>query len=615
MFKRLRSALSLKRPYFLYIGQTFLLPLPLILVACRSEPIVIRSTQIVRIQVTATRSAPGSTPSPFPAPAETPIPTHTAIPIDIAGNPIAESYFDPVPAAGAYCGYVDTFDFPMNPPNADGMRGGQDFGVYRRRFGKYHAGEDWGFRGGSSFGEPVYAIGHGTVTFADGLGWGPDQGVVIIRHYFEDGSTVLSFYGHLDPPSVTLAPGTCVTRGEQVGSIGRPRSSPHLHFEIRTTMPFVPGPGYWEEDPTTAGWLPPSAYINAHRMAQIPGVAWVRTDLDVDLLLGEIEFETLVVREGNRLLGLYSPAGGVRWTHELQEPVAGAVLSEMDGRIYVLQSSGVLTALRVPETGQAMQTGRALVSDWEVSLLPRGRSILAPSPWGGVILHTIGGLTAVDSEGRVLWTHETAAQIESWTQFGEQIAVVLAGERGGLWVFGMAGVAWRLSGGAGRVVAADEGMYLLRRNGLDLFRPGEFALGEVLHFAEGFFPGVISPVPGGGAVVLHSDLSVQTLFFVREGQLVWKRSLDLTVSSSTKLVSDRNDVYLLMHGLTGSAEEIELFRIDLETPGLTRIFTGGSRQPAPGKLSYSELAGSGFVIRFGERSLLVFNPFSPVRSD
>ena len=34
-------------------------------------------------------------------------------------------------------------------------------------------------------------------------------------------------------PSVTLQAGQCVARGQQIAVLGRPRSSPHLHFEIR----------------------------------------------------------------------------------------------------------------------------------------------------------------------------------------------------------------------------------------------------------------------------------------------------------------------------------------------------------------------------------------------
>ena len=71
-----------------------------------------------------------------------------------------------------------------------------------------------------------YAIGHGRVVWAHPNGWGTDKGVIIIRHTFADGSAVLSFYGHMDPESVTLRAGECVVRGQHIANIGQPRTPP-----------------------------------------------------------------------------------------------------------------------------------------------------------------------------------------------------------------------------------------------------------------------------------------------------------------------------------------------------------------------------------------------------
>ena len=207
---------------------------------------------------TATPS-PTITPSPTNTQTPTPTltPTPTALPFHISGNPYTARLHDPIATSNAPCGLVDVLDFPIDPPHAANInRGGQDFGVYRQRYEKNHAGEDWGGPGGrgGNFGTPVHSIGHGWVTYAEPEGWNRDKGVVIIRHILADGSTFLSFYGHLDPPSVVLEAGDCVQRGQQVGNIGRPRSSPHLHFEIRTHLPYTPGPGLLASKPYPS-WL------------------------------------------------------------------------------------------------------------------------------------------------------------------------------------------------------------------------------------------------------------------------------------------------------------------------------------------------------------------------
>ena len=222
---------------------------------------------------TQTQIPPTENISPTTTPTITPTPTPTAVPLSI--TLLRSQQSTPASEPGARCGVVDTLDFPLDPPDAKNVRfGGQDFGAFRDTYYGYHAGEDWWGTGGdvSSFGAPVHSIGHGVVTYAEPNGWGRDKGVIIIRHTFPDGSRILSFYGHLHPPSVTLRLGDCVVRGDQIGQIGQPRSSPHLHFEIREHMPSSTGRGYWSSDPAKAGWKPPSQFIWTYRMGTSPGV-------------------------------------------------------------------------------------------------------------------------------------------------------------------------------------------------------------------------------------------------------------------------------------------------------------------------------------------------------
>src|SRR5262249_25246133 len=89
-----------------------------------------------------------------------------------------------------------------------------------------------------------------------------DAGVVILQHTFPDGSSAYSMYGH-----IVAAPGTpfptvltCVHAGDVIGAITDVRPAPHVHFEIRTGSPDIPGPGYTWEDPTDQGWLQPSRF-------------------------------------------------------------------------------------------------------------------------------------------------------------------------------------------------------------------------------------------------------------------------------------------------------------------------------------------------------------------
>jgi murein DD-endopeptidase MepM/ murein hydrolase activator NlpD len=128
---------------------------------------------------------------------------------------------------------ADGFDQPVGKPDGDGY-------YTSRGFHAYHPGEDWnGVKGGNSdLGAPVYAIGHGYVTFARDarMGWG---NVVLIRHIFmENGQlqTVDSMYAHMD--KILVREGQQVARGQQVGTIGTNHGMyvAHLHFEIRKNL-------------------------------------------------------------------------------------------------------------------------------------------------------------------------------------------------------------------------------------------------------------------------------------------------------------------------------------------------------------------------------------------
>lgn len=162
-------------------------------------------------------------------------------------------------------GVADGFDFPVGWPDADGYVDAQPFGV------NHHLGSDWnGRRGGwSDYGDPVYAVARGVVTFAEDLGggWG---NVVRVAHRLETGLVVESMYAHLSGVEVSV--GQMVRRGEPVGEIGAAdgRYLPHLHFEMRTDTALPAGPGYSTH---RRGWLDPTAFIESHRPRTIGSTA------------------------------------------------------------------------------------------------------------------------------------------------------------------------------------------------------------------------------------------------------------------------------------------------------------------------------------------------------
>ncbi|MCB9764743.1 MAG: M23 family metallopeptidase [Alphaproteobacteria bacterium] len=166
---------------------------------------------------------------------------------------------------------ADGFDWPVGPPDARGYYDAQPFGR------NFHLGEDWNGVGGGNtdLGDPVYAIAHGRVSYAEeaGPGWGQ---IVRVLHRVEhdDGSTTIleSLYAHLD--AIEVLDGDLVLRGERIGTIGTADGAyaAHLHLELRDSPGSPLAGGYSRH---TAGWLSPSDFIRAHRprvmLGETPG--------------------------------------------------------------------------------------------------------------------------------------------------------------------------------------------------------------------------------------------------------------------------------------------------------------------------------------------------------
>jgi murein DD-endopeptidase MepM/ murein hydrolase activator NlpD len=310
--------------------------------------------EVVTVEITAT---PSPTPTATSTPTPTPTPTPTAFPITITGDHRATRISTPLPQFGAQCGIVDILDFPLKPPDAIGTRGGSDFGVFRSRYNGYHTGEDWGISGGSNFGESVFSIGHGLVTHAHPDGWGEDKGTVIIKHTFSDGSIIYSFYGHLDPPSVTMNAGQCVTRGEKIGEIGRPRTPPHLHFEIRAVFPDQPARGYLPYDPSIAGWKPPSNYILEQRITTSPGVVWMRQSSDVVVEeVGFVDESIFLVKEDDQLVAIDLTDGNTLWSQPLARSFVDGSIDRDRSILYTVNRTGDLKAFSLEDAANGWKS-------------------------------------------------------------------------------------------------------------------------------------------------------------------------------------------------------------------------------------------------------------------
>ncbi|MDT8304843.1 MAG: M23 family metallopeptidase, partial [Anaerolineae bacterium] len=581
---------------------------------------------------------PTLTPKATNTPTPTPTPTATAPPAEISGDPRAYAQRPPEPQPGAACGLVDIFDFPVGPPDAvDVSRGGTDYNRYRERYNGFHAGEDWSGPNGRNLGSPVYSIGHGRVIYAHPNGWGVDQGVLIIQHVFADGSTILSFYGHLDPPSVVLRGGECVARGDKVGEIGDPRGRPHLHFEIRNHMPGEPGPGYWFQDPTLAGWFPPSQTIWANRIAASPGYLWTSAPNRGDLFAGKetagfLPGDVLVLLEGGRLQGIGASDGGVRWTQPAPptptpQPEAtpdptriaielaaaapvSAVPDEVEPLLYAIDRHG---RMRAYATG-----GEAPVFDeplWLAELATTGDPALYALPGGGVVVVGRREAIALSSGGNQLWSLPLDELPGPAVRAGGTLFLPVGRSAPTLWLLDRRGAsAWSaLPAGTpiGHLNGAlwfytREAVYRLdaaaRTSHLALLLP-RATPGAAAHGA-----GDAMALPDGGLLVAHPDARDRRLLRLdAAGSLIWERSYREAGNGQARLALLDDQVYLVVSD-EGATTLVTLFRVDLETGNLVRLFTGGTREGIFGDTWVLPASSGVLLLNIGGGHLVALDP-------
>jgi murein DD-endopeptidase MepM/ murein hydrolase activator NlpD len=509
-----------------------------------------------------------------------------------------------VPQSGAPCGVVDTLDFPLNPPDAgQSVYGGRDFGVFRASYDGYHTGEDW-WRPGrdASYGAAVHSIGHGMVTYAAPLGWGVDQGVVIVRHVLADGSTILSMYGHLQPPSVLLHVGDCVARGELLGNIGRPRSPPHLHFEIRRHLPASPGPGYWSIDPTLAGWEPPSQYIWNYRIATSPGVQWARPSaVQSTMGLWVLDPDTFVTAQDQQLVAIDLLDGDERWRQPLSLNPVGATLDAAQPIVYVADLLGRIEAYQVPDLrdGAAAATSAASPEPlWEIKLDPVGFGRLFPLPGGGVLVSSRRQMLALSSAGELLWRQNTVGRVFDWTLSDDLLIVSFEGRDGALWMIDASGPLAQVAHAGGRPVTVGDQIWMYAADGIYRLDP-ETLSSELLYALPpgSLWLGDMVALPDGGVLVAHTDRFDKRLISLDAGGgLHWQRSFSRITSGQQDLLLLDGSVYLASLDGTGTSREVSIFAINVQGAQLTHIFTGGTRNPLP---------QDGWAYAIGDHRLLI----------
>ncbi len=542
-------------------------------------------------------------------------PTPTAPSFREIDNITSHLAVSPISQPGAPCGWVDYFDFPLDTPDGAAAQGGADYNIYRSRYGKFHTGEDWRYSRERNFRAPVYSVGHGIVTYAEPLGWGADQGVIIVRHVFRDGTDVLSFYGHLDPPSVNLSPGDCVQRGDWIASIGNPRTNPHLHFEIRSHMPFGPGPGYWSTDPNLAGWFAPSRFIWSTRMARLPAVQWVNSHFpDHGELMGTLGENSLAFLSGQEFISFDIQDGSIKWRSAISNTIDTGILDREEPILYTSDQLGVVTAYAVPDATTMNANPAILDILWQIDTDVVGIPDFIPLLEGGVILTVYDHIIQISSTGELVWQQDQIGPLDDWVQHEAGMWFSTRGGDPGIWFIEDSGPRKLVDGINGKLSYAADTLYVYARDGLYAV-PVNSNSAEKLVDLPNAFPtvGDMIMLENGSIILAHMDRVDRKLIMINPtGEIEWERSYASLIYGTPSLIQISRRIFILNEQNLSSNREITIFEVIPDKNELEKVFIGGSRRPDIGSTWFHYDNTAELLVNIGGGSLVGLNLFSSV---
>lgn len=474
------------------------------------------------------------------------------------------------------CGVVDAIDYPVDTLYTGTIaRGWDDFRRFRQRFGGIHVGLDVAFH---RLGDPVYAAARGRVTYSDIEGWDINKGVVVVEHVFPDGTIYYSLYGHVEETeTVSLPPvGTCVERGQIVGTVGWPETgAPHLHYEIRRILPGDGGPGYIDGNPLEAGWLHPLDFTFLWQARLQPGFVSAQTFTEAPSLPPlSLPDGTNVLAAGESLQAR-DASGTLRWQVTTDGAITG--MAALDGGRVVAQT----------ETGQVsvLANGRydAL---WRVDTLDvrlpfvivrRGvaqRVVFAASN---------GALYAFDATGDTLWRLESADSNVQPTQLipaanAATIAYIVRDNgRSLLRIVDADGAIIHTTESAGEMVITPlaDGWRVLAGGALQQID----ATGDVTPLAQN-----VTPAPGRGATMavdrtgvtyLYMDDAARTLLAVdAAGAVRWRQRFAAGGDAPPLLATDAG---CLLYALDSAGTLSVMNAATGETVARRNLYAGGAR--------------------------------------
>ncbi len=295
------------------------------------------------------------------------------------------------------------------------------------------------------------------------------------------------------------------------------------------------------------------------------------------------------------------------------EEIKTALSDSYAARIYVVDESGLLSAYQMPESEDFTEIPSSTLEQlWQVEIDSSGDTQLRTLPDGGVILISNTKMVAYSTEGELLWQHELAGRPYDWliTPDGSYFSSV--GSDQGVWYIQNGNPPQTVSHIGGHLAQSGEHIWIYSGNGLYRFNPGIVESDTELIFA---LPskllqwGDISPLQGGGVLLLHPDSSANRLITVsQQGEIQQQAAYPTAVGGNQQLLTSGEQIYLISEQNVQNSTNLVIFKLDLLSLQLQRIFSGGTRTSVPTDTWLISFEETKLLFNIGGGTLFTLDP-------
>jgi hypothetical protein len=395
-----------------------------------------------------------------------------------------------------------------------------------------------------------------------------------------------------------------------VGLIGDPKSSPHLHFEVRSVFADQPGPGYWSTDPIRAGWFPPSQTIEDSRLAISPGLAWWHTfQADRVRYLGQLENNLALIEVDDQLLA-FDLIEGVGLVRTEITGLHSYSLWDADRRWLVTgDMSGRIMTWHLRFENDPDDPRLTLTPVWQIETHHIGGLELIPLPNNWLALVQGTSLTALDPSGNIAWQAELNGRLQGWVRLDDQVLIATDGLRPDLWSVNLEGAqAWGIEL-SGRLLASHSAVFVYSRQGLyRLDMSSQQAQPWIAWEMADLDSAQVIELPDGGFLVNLDSLQENRLIWLdQEGEILEQVRFDeaLDLDQAT-LVARGDGIYLVTQLRETSSVVLSAFRL-VASNRLELVFRTVTRQPLISE-SWATEIDQGLLLVLGGTQWIVISP-------